>query len=100
MPCPRVLYWRHSVISQTVYRTIAHCTDVYHQAHTDAATPKGQTALYDALKLAGEELAELAEKYPGIVRRVLCLTDGEDTTSTASIGDVTHQLQQVRVAPY
>ena len=65
------------------------------QAHIDAASPHGQTALYDALAQARDELEEVVEKHglTRCVRRILCLTDGEDTTSKASPEVVTASLQ-------
>jgi len=40
----------------------------------------GFTALWDALYLGNQELSEYAKVYPGAKKRLLVLTDGENTS--------------------
>lgn len=57
----------------------------------------GDTALWDALELARENLLAYAEKFPEAKKRIICLSDGEDTKSLHSKEEVCHAL---RVSPY
>lgn len=42
----------------------------------------GDTAIWDALALASEQLVEYGRKYPNAKRRIICLSDGLDTDSS------------------
>jgi Mg-chelatase subunit ChlD len=57
----------------------------------------GDTALWDALELARENISAYAEKFPEVKKRIICLSDGEDTKSLHSKEEVCHGL---RVSPY
>jgi len=67
------------------------------QAHIDRAEPDGSTALYDALDMATTELNALRGRYPDCSKRILCLTDGDDTSSSKAPEAVTRRLQQTGV---
>lgn len=43
--------------------------------------PRGDTALWDALMLANDQLREYGEKFPDAKKRIICLSDGEDNKS-------------------
>lgn len=43
--------------------------------------PTGMTSLWDALHLAHQKLEEKARTFPNAVKRIVVLTDGEDTGS-------------------
>lgn len=43
--------------------------------------PQGDTALWDALVLANEELSEHGKRFPEAKKRVVCLSDGDDNRS-------------------
>jgi hypothetical protein len=62
-------------------------------AKVDAAKPNGQTRLYDALAAAREELSRFCDDYPRCLKRILCLTDGQDTCSDAREESVAASLQ-------
>jgi Mg-chelatase subunit ChlD len=47
------------------------------------AKPRGMTALYDALIKASDSLIDFGTKYPKCIKRIICLTDGEDNRSIA-----------------
>ena len=61
------------------------------------STCHGDTALWDALALARENLSGYAEKFPEVRKRIICLSDGEDTKSLYSAQEVCLAL---RVFPY
>eukprot|EP00727_Mastigamoeba_balamuthi_P005757 m51a1_g1800 putative C-tail anchored protein (1599) ;mRNA; r:437863-444175 len=65
--------------------------------HVEAAYPDGDTSLYDAISLAGQTLSSYAQEHPGCALRILCLTDGSDTTSTAKPEVVANCLQTNRI---
>ena len=60
-------------------------------------TCRGDTALWDALALARENLSAYAEKFPNVKKRIICLSDGQDTKSLHSAQEVRLALQ---VPPY
>ncbi|KAK5729804.1 ubiquitin-conjugating enzyme E2 N [Elasticomyces elasticus] len=41
----------------------------------------GDTALWDALALANDQLTQYALRYPDAKKRIICISDGEDTKS-------------------
>ncbi len=41
----------------------------------------GDTALWDALALANDQLSEYGKKFPEAKRRIICLSDGADNKS-------------------
>jgi hypothetical protein len=51
------------------------------QEVVEACTTDGCTALFDALRVAGESLVKFKTGKPGSFLRILCLTDGEDNHS-------------------
>lgn len=50
-----------------------------HRVNTMEA--KGDTALWDALALADDQLTEYSQKFPAAKKRIMCLSDGADTKS-------------------
>ncbi|OAP65267.1 hypothetical protein AYL99_01239 [Fonsecaea erecta] len=54
----------------------------------DDMQENGDTALWDALALAADHLVEEGGRYPGIKKRIICLSDGHDTSSTQTAADV------------
>jgi ubiquitin-protein ligase/Mg-chelatase subunit ChlD len=58
----------------------------------DTMKPSGDTSLWDALALAADQLAHLGQNYPGIPKRIVCLSDGVDTKSATSASDVCRRL--------
>jgi Mg-chelatase subunit ChlD len=43
---------------------------------------QGSTRLFDALRVAAEQLREFQVEHPQAKLRIVCLTDGEDTVSS------------------
>lgn len=58
----------------------------------------GDTALWDGLKLAQTQIMKHAEKYPQAQRRIICLSDGNDTKSVAGAADLCFQLRKNKIA--
>ena len=58
----------------------------------------GDTALWEGLKLAQTEIMKHAEKYPQAQRRIICLSDGNDTKSVAGPADLCWQLRENNIA--
>ena len=47
---------------------------------------RGDTALWDALALAQDQIQEYAAAYPNAKKRILCISDGVDTSSKINTG--------------
>lgn len=54
----------------------------------------GDTALWDALMLAEDHLMEASRNFPNIKKRIVCLSDGKDTTSAKSAENICGALIQ------
>ena len=54
----------------------------------------GRTAVWDAMVSAAEQLNAISATYPDCVKRILCLTDGEDNESTQEPHKVAKLLQE------
>lgn len=54
----------------------------------------GDTALWDALNLANDQINQYAVKYPKARKRIICLSDGDDTNSSKQAHDVYWKLRQ------
>jgi ubiquitin/uncharacterized protein YegL len=68
----------------------------------DRVTPDGDTACYDALAEAASQLvafdkARVAKGKPPVRKRIICLSDGQDTCSTISSFRAAKQLQDCGV---
>jgi ubiquitin-protein ligase len=61
-------------------------------AHIQNAAHGGGTKLWDALNQAIEYLKEFKNSYPNVHLRILCLSDGEDTSSINNYTDVAKSL--------
>jgi ubiquitin-protein ligase len=64
----------------------------------DTLEASGDTALWDALALAADQLNHFGQKYPGIPKRIVCLSDGVDTNSVAVPNDVCRRLVRDKIA--
>lgn len=63
-----------------VSMAISHVIENFRRATSDMQ-PSGDTALWDALSLAKDQLNAYALKYPNAKKRIICISDGEDTKS-------------------
>ena len=53
---------------------------------------EGDTALWDALALANDQLSEHGEKFPEAKRRIICLSDGVDNKSSNRVQEVANNI--------
>ena len=58
---------------------------------------QGDTAVWDALALANDQLADYGQKYPNAKKRIICLSDGTDTDSGKKCYDVCEELIRAQV---
>lgn len=66
--------------------------------HTiDTFEASGDTSLWDALALAADQLVHFGQKYPGIKKRIICLSDGIDTRSARTASDVCRRLVREKI---
>ncbi len=63
----------------------------------DNMTEDGDTALWDALALAADHLVEVSRPCPKIKKRIICLSDGTDTSSLRSTDDVCRTLLRHKI---
>ena len=68
----------------TVSMTISYVIENFRRATSDMHT-KGDTALWDAIALARDQLKNYG--YPNAKRRIICLSDGADTNSVTNTTD-------------
>ena len=57
----------------------------------------GRTAVWDAMVSAAEQLDVISSTYPNCAKRSLCLTDGEDNSSTNEPHKVAKLLQEKKI---
>jgi hypothetical protein len=48
----------------------------------------GDTALWDALALASDQIIDYAKKFPNAKKRIICLSDGNDNMSKQKNSDL------------
>ena len=58
----------------------------------------GDTALWDSLSLARDQLIEHGRKHPNAKQRVIVISDGLDSTSTSTPQDVCWRLREAGIA--
>ena len=77
---------------------ISHVLENFRRSTTDMMA-EGDTSLWDALALAKDQLVEYAKKYPEAKKRILCISDGEDTKSASNTPqDICYRLRQAEIA--
>ncbi|KAK6586142.1 hypothetical protein PZA11_001199 [Diplocarpon coronariae] len=57
----------------------------------------GDTALWDAVALANVQLVEYGRKFPDAQKRIICLSDGEDKTSSQRVAALCTSLLENHV---
>ncbi|KAG6918191.1 hypothetical protein DXG01_015979 [Tephrocybe rancida] len=60
----------------------------------DKVTAKGDTAMYDALDVARSSLINFRADLPNLRRRIIIVSDGEDTSSKSTLSEVGSALQR------
>jgi len=82
--------------SATVSQKITHAIENFRHK-VDGMKANGDTALWDALALANDQLSEYAQKFPNAKKRIICISDGKDTKSKQRGSDVSWTLFQNKV---
>lgn len=77
-------------------QSITHAVERFRNS-VDGLEPDGDTALWDGLLLAKNRIVEYAAKFPAAKKRIICLSDGEDTTSTIRPAEVYSQLRKEKI---
>ena len=75
----------------TVERALTDVVEDF-RATVNGLNPKKDTAIWDGLKLATDQIVTYAARYPNAKKRILCITDGEDTKSSADVVSVADGL--------
>ena len=65
---------------------ISHVLENFRRS-TQNMVAEGDTSLWDALALAKDQLVEYGRQYPEAKKRIICISDGEDTKSTTNSAD-------------
>ena len=96
-------YNYHHVIGLTVFSKSVEVISFVSEAfvHFQAALQDVDhdigTAIWDAMVSAAEQLDVISSNYPDCVKRILCLTDGEDNSSTNEPHKVAKLLQEKNI---
>lgn len=76
---------------------VSHVMENFRRA-TQNMKDKGDTALWDALALAKDQLVEYSKKYGEAKKRIICISDGEDTKSaTNKADDLCYRLREANI---
>ena len=70
----------------TVAMPISHVVENFRRA-TNEMEAKGDTALFDALALAEDQVSEYGARYANAKKRIICISDGVDTKSTLNTAE-------------
>ena len=96
-------YNYHHVIGLTLFNTsvevVSSVSEVFvlFQSVVQGVEAGGRTAIWDAMVSAAEQLDEISSTYPDCAKRILCLTDGEDNSSTHKPHEVAKLLQEKNI---
>ena len=63
-----------------VETSLTHVVENFRRS-TSTMVARGDTSLWDALALCRDQLNEYAKKYPGVKKRIIVISDGEDNKS-------------------
>ncbi|KAF3049337.1 hypothetical protein E8E11_000526 [Didymella keratinophila] len=75
----------------TVSQNVTHAIENFrHQLNNMVAN--GDTAIWNSIALAIDQLQQYASKYPKTKLRIICISDGEDNKSTRLVHDLAWQL--------
>ncbi|PVH87391.1 hypothetical protein DL98DRAFT_448903 [Cadophora sp. DSE1049] len=82
--------------SATISQVITHAIENFRHK-VNVMNALGDTALWDALALANDQVIEYGKKFPNAKKRIICLTDGMDTKSSQKAEIVSMSLLQSEV---
>ncbi|KAF1351667.1 hypothetical protein EJ07DRAFT_168877 [Lizonia empirigonia] len=58
---------------------------------------EGDTAIWDSIALASDQLQQFAARYPKAKLRIICISDGEDNKSTRLVHDLASELAHAKI---
>ena len=93
-------YNYHHVIGLTLFNesveVVSNVSEAFvlFQAVVQNVEADGRTAVWDAMVSAAEQLDAISSTYPDCVKRILCLTDGQDNESTYEPHKVARMLKE------
>ena len=96
-------YNYHHVIGLTLFHghveVVSNVSEafVHFQTVVQNVEAGGRTAVWDAMVSAAEQLDAISSTYPACIKRILCLTDGEDNESTFEPHEVARMLQNKNI---
>ncbi|KAJ4318769.1 hypothetical protein N0V94_004283 [Neodidymelliopsis sp. IMI 364377] len=80
----------------SVKQNITHAVENFrHQL--DNMHADGDTAIWDSIALASDQLQQHTQKYPKAKLRIICISDGEDNKSQRLVHDLASQLVQSKI---
>ncbi|KAF2789615.1 hypothetical protein K505DRAFT_341133 [Melanomma pulvis-pyrius CBS 109.77] len=77
----------------TLDQEITHAVESFRH-HLNQITASGDTALWDSIALAADQLKYYSSKYPNAKLRILALSDGNDTSSKQQVHNLSMRLLQ------
>ena len=96
-------YNYHHVIGLTLFNedveVVSNVSEAFvlFQAVVQNVEAGGRTAVWDAMVSAAKQLDAISSTYPDCVKRILCLTDGQDNESTYEPHKVARMLQDKNI---
>ena len=96
-------YNYHHVIGLTLFHghveVVSNVSEafVHFQTVVQNVEAGGRTAVWDAMVSAAEQLDAISSTYPACIKRILCLTDGEDNESAFEPHEVARMLQDKNI---
>lgn len=79
-----------------VLQALTHIVENFRRS-VESMKASGDTALWDTLSLAVEQISQHAQKYLNALKRIICISDGIDTNSDQSPQSVYWSLRQSNV---
>lgn len=80
-----------------VSQNLTHVIENFRRS-VESMEAKGDTTLWDALSLASDLISQYAQRFPNALKRIICLSDGNDTKSVISAQDVYWKLRQNKIS--
>ncbi|KIW06114.1 uncharacterized protein PV09_03281 [Verruconis gallopava] len=87
------------IIFDSTARVARQLSDVVEdfRATVNELKPSSDTAIWDGLALACHHLEQYGTRYPEAKKRILCISDGEDTKSSKDPASLCHELVRSNV---
>lgn len=80
----------------SVSQSITHAVENF-RYRLNNMVAQGDTAIWDSIALASDQLQQYAAKYPKAKLRIICISDGEDNKSTRLVHDLASELAHAKI---